>query len=391
MARICAIRQFPLDTHLRREVDALLHAGHEVEAICMRRAGEPARERQGRLTIWRMPVGHRRGGGARYAFEHGAFLLQAGPFVALRHLRRRFDLVQVNSPPDSLVLAALIPKLLGVPLLLDLVEATPEFFATRFGTSPRHIGPRILGVVEQLAIRSADAAITGTRQMRERFISRGADPSRIEVVLNASDERFFKSPPQADARDRGDGTFTLISHGSIERRYGLDTIIRAVAELAPKAPGLRLEVFGEGSDKPALERLAEDLGIAERIRFSDGFVPIEELVAAIARADAGVVAVKRDAFRDLTHTNKMFDFVAMRRPAIVSWTASVADYFDDSALQFFRSDDPADLARAIAELSEDPQRRMALVDRASELYETYRWPRQREIYLDVVHRLTEPG
>jgi glycosyltransferase involved in cell wall biosynthesis len=383
MARICAVRQFPYDTHLGREVDALAAAGHAVEVVCMRRPGEPWRERRGPVTIWRLPVEHRRAGAGRYVFEHAAFVALAAVVVALRHLRRPFHLVQVNTPPDSVVLAALVPKLCRVPLLLDLVECTPEFFATRFRTGDRHPGVRLLARVEQLAIRFADLAITGTAQMRERFVSRGADPTRITVVLNASDEAVF-APRPAPAGER---PFTLISHGSIERRYGLDTIIRAVALLRDRLPDLRLEIYGEGSDREPLRLLAAQLGVADRVSFSDGLVPIDELVEAIARADVGVVAVKRDPFRDLTHTNKMFDFVAMRRPVIASWTRSVADLFDDTALAFFRSDDPEDLARAIAELHDDPERRARMVQRASELHERYRGRRQREIYLGVADRL----
>ena len=55
--------------------------------------------------------------------------------------------------------------------------------------------------------------------------------------------------------------------------------------------------------------------------FSGGFVPIDELLRAIAGADVGVVAMKRDAFRDLTLCNKMYDFITMRRPAVVDWFA----------------------------------------------------------------------
>lgn len=323
---------------------------------------------------------------ARYVVEHAGFILLATTTVALRHLRRRFDLVQVNSPPDSVILTSLLPKLCGVPVLLDLVECTPEFFATRFGSGPRHPAVRLLALTEQFAIRSADAAITGTSQMRERFISRGADPDRITVVLNAADESVF-FPQPAPSHDLGERSFTLISHGSIERRYGLDTIIHAVALLQDEIPGLRLEIYGEGSDCEALQRLAGKLGVSRQVAFSDGFVPVGELVAAIARADVGVVAVKRDEFRDLTHTNKMFDFVAMRRPAIVSWTRSVADYFDDVAFAYFRSDDPRDLARVISELHADPVRRARMVERASRLHEHYRGSRQREIYLQVANRL----
>jgi len=389
--RVCAIRQFPFDTHLRREVETMLEAGHEVEVVCMWRPGEPRRECRGRLTIWRMPLTHRRGNAGRYVFEHSAFVLLAALWVTVRHLRRRFDLVQVNSPPDSLAFVAAVPKLMGAPVLLDLVECTPEFFATRFGTGTGHPLVRLLERVEQLAIRFADRAITGTAQMRERFVSRGADPASIDVVLNASDERVFDPSKAPVAAPDGDERFTLISHGSIEPRYGLDTIVRAVALLAGELPGLRFEVYGEGSHREELRRLAAELGVDDRVTFSDGFVPIDELVAAIARADAGVVAVRRDPFRDLTHTNKMFDFVAMRRPAIVSWTQSVADYFDDSALQFFRSGDPEDLARAVAELHRDPERRERMVRRSAELHERYRWSRQREVYLGAIDRLLSPG
>ena len=388
--RVCAVRQFPFDTHLRREVDVLLDAGYEVDVVCMRRPGESRRERRGRLTIWRMPVEHRRASALRYPVEHAAFLATAVLAVAALHMRRRFDLVQVNTPPDSVVLAAVVPKVMGTPILLDLVECTPEFFATRFGTSPKHPMFRILGTAEQAAIRFCDRAITGTRQMRQRFGERGADTAKIDVVLNTSDERFF-DPARVDAGDRGtDDSFALICHGTIEARYGLDTVIRAVGLLSDDIPGLRFEVYGEGSELTALERLARELGVADRVHFH-GFVPIDELVGAISRADAGVVAVKRDSFRDLTHTNKMYDFVAMRRPAIVSWTSAVAGYFDESAVEFFRSDDPEDLARAIRTVHRDPGRRAAMVARASERYEQYRWPRQRDIYLSAVDALVAPG
>jgi glycosyltransferase involved in cell wall biosynthesis len=178
----------------------------------------------------------------------------------------------------------------------------------------------------------------------------------------------------------------LICHGSIERRYGLDTVIRAVALLREELPGLRFEIYGEGSDEPELRQLAAQLDVADRVKFG-GFVAIEELVAAIASADAGVVAVKRDPFRDLTHTNKMFDFMALGVPAIVSWTRSVADYFDPAAVECFRSDDPEDLARAIREVQRDPERRNEMVRQASAAYAEYRWPRQREIYRRAVESL----
>src|SRR5439155_683267 len=158
--------------------------------------------------------------------------------------------------------------------------------------------------------------VTPTRQMRDAFVGRGASPQRILVVMDGADEDVFQPAPQAE----GVG-FTLISHGTVEEHYGLDTVIEAVALLRDDLPGLRFAVYGDGSALPGLRRLADRLGVADRVTFSGGFVPVDELVTAIADADAGVVAMRRDAFRDVTLAGKMFDFIAMRRPVLRSRTA----------------------------------------------------------------------
>lgn len=388
MARICLIRQFyyPLDIRVRREVEALLAAGHEVDVICVRRPGEPAHERQGRLTVRRLAVKHRRGGAAEYLLQYGHFMALAAAIAGWRHLRRRYDVVQANSMPDALVFAAIIPKLLGARVLLDLHESMPEFFATKFKVSPRHPGVRLMAALEQAAIRFADSAVTCTEQQRQRFIERGAHPRTVSVILNAADESIFDAA-RFPHRGRQPDRFVLICHGSVEERYGLDTIIRAVALLADEIPGLRFEVYGEGTYRDELHRLTGALGVQQNVWFSDGFVPMDALLRAIAEADAGVVAMKRDAFRDLTHCNKMYDFIAMGLPVICSRTGSVEAYFPDSAFAYFTSDDPADLARAIREVWAAPDHAARLVAEAQRVNEPYRWPHQRAKYLRIVDRL----
>jgi glycosyltransferase involved in cell wall biosynthesis len=388
VARVGVVRQFyfPSDTRVRREVHALLEAGHDVEVVCLARPGEPLRERHERLTVWRLPLRHRRGGALAYVVEHAAFLTGAGALLTLRHLRRRFDVVQANSVPDSVVFAAVIPRLTGAKLLLDLHECMPEFFASRFDAPMGSAGVRLAAAVEQAAIRLADRTITCTQPMRRAFAARGADASRIDVVHNAADERIFH--PDGHGTDHDPAKeFRLICHGAIEERYGHDTVLHAMALLREEIPALRFAVYGEGSQTEALKALAADLGVADRVTWSDGLVPIDELVRAIEQADVGIVAMKRDAFRDLTHCNKMFDFFSMRRPVIASWTRSVAEYFDDEAIEFFTAGDPEDLARAIGRLYRDPARRAAIVEGAARENEPCRWGRQRQVYLSAIDAL----
>jgi glycosyltransferase involved in cell wall biosynthesis len=387
--RVCLIRQgfYPLDTRVRREVAALAEAGHEVDVLCVRRPGQALRERLGRITVYRLPLPVRRAEGrAGYLLRYAGFALAAALLAAVLGTRRRWAVVQVNSMPDPLVFAAAVPRLLGARVVLDLHECMPEFFSVKYGVPMHHPVVRLVAAAEQASIRFADRAITCTEQMRDAFVARGAAPGKLSVVLNSSDEAVFDAARHPPA-PRRDGRFTLICHGAIERSYGHDTLVRAVALLRDELPGLRLEVYGDGTYREGLARLAAELGLDGSLWISDGWAPIEQLVAAIAAADAGVVAMRRDRFRDLTHCNKMFDFVAMRRPAIVSRTRAVEAYFSDDAFALFESGDEHDLARAIRALHGDPGLGPRLVQRASAAGAPYRWECQRLLYTRVIEEL----
>src|SRR5437764_9932832 len=190
MATVCVVRQyyFPFDPGVRREVEVLTEAGHEVDVVCLGRREEPRYEQTGRLTIRRLPFERRRGGPLRYMFEYAMFFVVATLLVSWLQLRRRYALVQVNTMPDALVFAALVPRLLGARVVLDLHECMPEFFATKFSGRRGHHLTRALVWLEQASIRFAHAAITCTDQMRDAFVARGAAAEKIAVVLNSANE-----------------------------------------------------------------------------------------------------------------------------------------------------------------------------------------------------------
>ena len=180
--------------------------------------------------------------------------------------------------------------------------------------------------------------------------------------MDSTDEEVFRRVPAA----RPDtNRFTLISHGTVEERYGLDTAIDAVALLRNEIPELVLKIYGEGSDLGRLHQLADRLGVADRVYFSDAFVPIDDLRCALSSADVGVVAIKRDVFRDVTLAAKMFDCIAMGLPMVVSRTRSVEQTFPPDCFERFESGNPADLARALRRLHEDPDHRALLATRAA--------------------------
>ena len=385
MSRVCVIRQFyfPDDPRVRNQVRALAAEGHDVDVICLRRSGQPRFEQAGRVTIRRLPLSHQRGGKLRYLAAYSAFFALAALWTTALHLRRGYGVIVTHSLPDTLVFTTIVPKLMGAKIVLDLHECMPEFFATKFGVTERHPAVKVIAWLEQASIRMSDFAITCNEPMRRVFLDRGADPYRIGVVMNSADETIFRAGAVVAAQGREPGRFTIVSHGTIEDRYGLDTAVRAIALLRDEIPGLRLQIFGEGPQELELRLLARRLGVEDRIWFG-GYVPRDDLLRAIEAADAGLVATKRDAFRDLTHCLKMFEFVSMQKPVICSRIPAVEACFDEESFLYFAAGDERDLARAIKRLQSEPDMSERLVVRATIANEPFRWRRQREIYLSLM-------
>lgn len=81
--------------------------------------------------------------------------------------------------------------------------------------------------------------------------------------------------------------FLVAASGRFVPRKGFDVLLRAVARL----PGAWLWLLGEGQERAALEALARDLGIAERVRFA-GWVA--EPIHYTAAADAFVMPSRHE-------------------------------------------------------------------------------------------------
>ncbi|WP_414583572.1 glycosyltransferase [Scytonema sp. PCC 10023] len=69
---------------------------------------------------------------------------------------------------------------------------------------------------------------------------------------------------------------------------GVDVTIRALPQIADVFPEVKYLVIGRGDDQPRLAKLAEDLGVGDRVIFA-GFVPTEQLVEHYRLADAYVM------------------------------------------------------------------------------------------------------
>lgn len=380
---------YPHDVRVRREALAMLDAGWDVDIICLREPGEAAREDVQGISVIRLPLGRSRGSRARYAVEYALFWWLAG-WTLFRHARaRRYLVVQVHTLPDFLVFATAGAKLAGARILLDLHEVAPEFYQQKFGSSPEAMPVRILSRIEQASIRYADHAITVNEPVRERFLKRGADPTKLGIVMNSADERIF--PPESSCYCREQSPpdrFSLVYHGSLLPIYGVDLAIRAVAELRARWP-FQLHLFGSGEAAASLERLAHDLDVADAVHFL-GRVPQTQIAGHLQDIAGGIVPTRPGPMLDLSLSNKLLEMACLGLPIISARLPSYEQIFPEGTVHYFTPGDLSGLTAAMDRFAttSDAQRR-ELVRAAFDAYAPWRWQPQREEYVRVVEALAE--
>jgi glycosyltransferase involved in cell wall biosynthesis len=379
---------YPLgETRVQREVDALLERGYQVDVLCLRDRGERRRERVGDVHILRLPVRrHRSWGLAGQLLEYLAFFLTVLVTFTLRHRRHRYDAVQVHNLPDLLVFAAVAAKRTRTPILLDLHDLMPEFFASRTERGMQHPLVRAMAWQEQRSCAFADHIITVTDGWRDTLVARGVPREKISVVMNLADPRIFTTDAATDRREPPD-RLELLYHGTLTHRYGLDLLLRAIAALAQDDRDVHLTLHGRGEALEDLQRLATELHLESHVTFSTELIATEALPDLIAGADIGVVPYRSDVFTDGILPTKLLEYVATGVPVIASRTPCVSAYFDESMVKLVTPGNIEELTSAIRSLHDEPRYRAELAENARAFERQHTWRRTSTEYAQLVQRL----
>jgi glycosyltransferase involved in cell wall biosynthesis len=398
LPRIAIVRHssYPEDMHVRRDALALRDAGFDVDLICDQKPGKAMIERVEGITVLRISPRHKRAGIGRYLFEYTAFPLAATVILALRSVRRSYHWIEINNMPDWLVLAAIVPKLLGARVVLYSREDMARLLASDHILSPRHPVVRVLRAIQLASCRSVDRVITTQEFARQDLIDHGIPADKIVTVPNAPDEAAFlaRVPETRIVTPRLPSTsasFRLVTHGTLVKRYGIETLIQAVHVLRDTIPGIHLEIIGDGEYRSALEALVERLELRPHVTFA-GFLPEYEQVAPkLVDADLGIVPI----WTDFQLCNKLVDYLLLGIPAISSESRVLRTYLADEAVQFVPPKNPEALAEAILSLYREPGRRAALAAAGKTAYlKHFSWDQARHQYLalytGIDHCLTVP-
>jgi phosphatidylinositol alpha-1,6-mannosyltransferase len=183
-------------------------------------------------------------------------------------------------------LAAVIAKILNFPLWVQVhgIEAWRE--------------PSTL---QRRSVESATIVSSVSRYTRHRLLKAiGIDPARVKVLPNTVDPQFHPGPKPGYLMDRhaagGKNVLMTVSRlSTLERYKGHDRVIRSLPRVLSQHPDIIYLIVGDGDDRPRLESLAVECGVAKSVQFT-GFVPAEELPDYFRLADVFVMPSAAEGF-----------------------------------------------------------------------------------------------
>jgi glycogen synthase len=308
---------------LSAELDRL---GVSQTVLTAYRPGAARREAVGRHgTVLRVGVPIRR-------FRQGY-----GPAAAraVRRLPGPYDLVHAHLGEDAAVLlvALAAARRWAAPLVVT-VHMSPRHTLT--GTGPRERFLRSVGgAAETAAVRRAAAVVTLTDRLAD-LVRGGARAGRVHVIPSGT--RVFDAAPA--------GPTGVLFVGRLHRQKGVDILLRALPLLPPVAT---VTLVGDGPERAALCRLADELGVADRVTVT-GFVPHGMVPGLLAGAD---VVVLPSRYEELG--TALVEAMAAGRPVVAARVGGIPELVRDGVDGLLvPPDDPGALAKAVTRVLANP-------------------------------------
>jgi glycosyltransferase involved in cell wall biosynthesis len=284
--------------------------------------------------------------------------------------RHRFQVLHCHAAYPAAYVGATFKKFFGIPLVVRPYggdDVRPE------GRVRRH--PRLARRLHR-ALAAADAIVAQGRFMQGVIAELGVEEQRLHVIHNGVDlAAFATGTPFPHPRPY------ILGLGELAPHKGFDILLRAYARLQHPTPDLLLA--GTGPDERRLQTLAQQLGLAQRVRFL-GFVAGQEKVNLFRSALFFVCPSRRDAF-----ANVILEALAAGLPVVASAVGGNLELVRHGGHGLlFPTEDEGALAHTLQRLVNNPVLLASLRAAVPGFVRHFDWPVVADRYLELYRGLT---
>lgn len=349
----------PFDTRVWQEATTLAANGYTVSVICPKGKGYTADyELLDGVHIYRHDLPAEGNGALGYAREYLSALWAEYKLARRVYRERGFHVIHGCNPPDDIYMVASRFRSKGVDYVFDHHDICPELFEAKFNRRDGLLYKSQLWLERQTYKHCAFAFVTNESYRRIAIERDGMDPSKVHVLRSGPRlERLKIQPPKPEIKR---GKRYMVGYlGVIGQQEGIEYLLDAAAYLRDNG---RDDIFwgivGGGPHLEALRRKASSMGLDGIVEFT-GRVPDDVMLDYLNTADVCVNPDEYNAMNDKSTMNKVLEYMALGKP-IVQFDLTEGRYSAGEASLYAKRNDAVDLARNIAALLDDPERRKSM-------------------------------
>ncbi len=346
---------FPPDARVENEGYSLIETGHEVFLFSL----DP-RPKSSSESINGVQVLRYKSNNLIYKLSALAYTF---PFYHNLLLSRINHFIKETKPEalhiHDMVVAEAVFKVnerYGLPVVLDLHENRPEIMK-HYKHVTSTLGKVLINLDtwkrwQNILMKKATKVILVTEEAKKLAIEDTKLPSEnFHVVPNTiTPSIFYAYNIENEVIDQFKTSFNILYVGDTGLRRGTDTAIEAIAKLKGRIPDIKLILVGSSSADDILRNTAQELEVMDNVAFM-GWRDLTLFPSFIAASDICISPLKRNIHHDTTFANKIFQYMAMGKPLVVSDCPSQANLVrKENCGTVHKAGDAVDLAKQIYDL-----------------------------------------
>ena len=381
----------PPDIRVEKEAQSLILGGHDVDLLSLKISSTLTYEVVKGVNVCRVPIDMLCIKDWKQGLVEDHFRSKNSPWVnvIIDFIKNRnINVLHVHDLPLAWT-AAYSASRMGIPVVFDMHEVYPpmvEFMRPQAlnGWDPA----KWVADYEAECLKKVDRIIVVVDESKRRLLKKGIPEDKISVVMNTEDIKNMESGRRdrkwhQNLKDR----FLVTYVGTFGEIRGLDSLLHAVKALENKIP-IHLLLVGGAYNQPELERIAKEENIENRVTIT-GWVDFREIPDYIAMSEVCVVPHVKNRFTDATIPHKLFQYMLMGKPVIVSNAAPLKRIVDECRCgRVFRSGDIGDLISAILELADSAEKRERMGQNGHRAaHAIYNWGHEEAVLLNIYRSL----
>ncbi len=220
------------------------------------------------------------------------------------------------------------------------------------------------------ALQAADAVLAISTYTAEQVIRKqNVTASKVRLLPLAIEPMFWNTALQESATKSPQGfpegrvLLSVARLAASEGYKGVDTVIQALPRVAAKVPDVRYVIAGDGDDRPRLERLSREAGVADRVHFLGQISSLSaELMFCYSNCQVFLLPSKREGFGLV-----FLEAMAFGKPVVGGAHGGTLDIIQDGVTGFLvPHGDVGRLAEVLETLLRDDELRRQMGCRAQE-------------------------